>query len=120
MRYAFSRYSYASSAGQNTQFFRLTQFYPLLTLFLPSYPFWVIALGKERDQIFTQLPFAPFLERGWVSDTARCPAACKEYQLISDQIYRAPPYLGQHTDEVLAELGYGLAEIDSMRAQGVV
>jgi crotonobetainyl-CoA:carnitine CoA-transferase CaiB-like acyl-CoA transferase len=34
---------------------------------------------------------------------------------------RAPsPDIGDHTDEVLAELGYSRAEIDSLRAQGVI
>ncbi|HYZ54420.1 MAG TPA: CaiB/BaiF CoA-transferase family protein [Streptosporangiaceae bacterium] len=31
-----------------------------------------------------------------------------------------PPTLGQHTDEVLAELGYQTADIDAMRAAGVI
>ena len=33
---------------------------------------------------------------------------------------RHPPLLGEHTDEVLAELGYGAAEVRRLRQQGVV
>ena len=33
---------------------------------------------------------------------------------------RAPPSLGEHTDEVLAELGLGAAEVAALRARGVV
>ena len=33
---------------------------------------------------------------------------------------RAPPALGEHTDEVLAELGLGMAEVAALRARGVV
>lgn len=36
------------------------------------------------------------------------------------QIYRAPPYLGQHTDEVLKELGYRDDEIRNMKEGKVV
>ena len=32
----------------------------------------------------------------------------------------AVPGLGQHTDAVLAELGYGADEIDGLRAQGAI
>ncbi len=35
-------------------------------------------------------------------------------------IRRAPPRLGEHSDEVLAELGYRPAQIAAMRAEGVV
>jgi crotonobetainyl-CoA:carnitine CoA-transferase CaiB-like acyl-CoA transferase len=36
------------------------------------------------------------------------------------QLRRAPPLLGQHTDEVLAELGLSLAQRADLRARGVV
>ena len=32
----------------------------------------------------------------------------------------APPLLGQHTDAVLADLGYAAAQIEALRAAGVV
>ncbi len=42
------------------------------------------------------------------------------FQLRTFQIYRPPPYLGEHTDEVLGELGYGDEEIERMKRDGVV
>ncbi|NJN51210.1 MAG: CoA transferase [Gammaproteobacteria bacterium] len=35
-------------------------------------------------------------------------------------VTRQPPRLGQHTDEILTELGYSVADIASMREQGVI
>jgi crotonobetainyl-CoA:carnitine CoA-transferase CaiB-like acyl-CoA transferase len=35
-------------------------------------------------------------------------------------VHRPPPALGEHTDEVLAELGFTAAEIAQMRAEGAV
>jgi crotonobetainyl-CoA:carnitine CoA-transferase CaiB-like acyl-CoA transferase len=32
----------------------------------------------------------------------------------------APPLLGQHSDTILAELGYGSADIAALRAAGVL
>ncbi|WVR05184.1 hypothetical protein IAU60_002196 [Kwoniella sp. DSM 27419] len=36
------------------------------------------------------------------------------------KLYRPPPYLGQHTDEVLADLGYSMDNIQAMRKDGVL
>jgi crotonobetainyl-CoA:carnitine CoA-transferase CaiB-like acyl-CoA transferase len=35
-------------------------------------------------------------------------------------IRSAPPLLGEHSAEILAELGYGPAAIDRLRADGVI
>jgi len=36
------------------------------------------------------------------------------------QYRRSPPLLGQHTDEVLGELGLAAGEIAGLRGQGIV
>jgi crotonobetainyl-CoA:carnitine CoA-transferase CaiB-like acyl-CoA transferase len=35
-------------------------------------------------------------------------------------IRRAPPILGEHNDEILAELGYGAEQIDALKTAGIV
>jgi formyl-CoA transferase len=41
---------------------------------------------------------------------------------LSDSITEVTrsPLLGEHTDEVLAQLGYGQAEIDELRAEKII
>lgn len=36
------------------------------------------------------------------------------------KMYRPPPYLGQHTEEVLGEIGYSAKEIEEIRSAGAV
>jgi len=34
--------------------------------------------------------------------------------------YRAPPLLGEHTEEVLAAIGYDAARVEALKAQKIV
>ena len=43
-----------------------------------------------------------------------------KFEGLDMSMRQKPPLLGQHTDEVLGELGYGREEIDHMRNEGVV
>ena len=36
------------------------------------------------------------------------------------QTQSAPPLLGQHSDDILGELGYGAADIAALRAAGAI
>jgi len=36
------------------------------------------------------------------------------------QVRRAPPLLGEHTDEVLREFGFGKEQATALREQGVI
>ena len=55
-----------------------------------------------------------------LSDALRLVASPMKLSATPVQVRRAPPLLGQHTDEVLAEFGLDAAERERLRARGVV
>ena len=55
-----------------------------------------------------------------LSDSLRLVASPMKLSATPVQVRRAPPLLGQHTDEVLAELGLSAAERARLRERGVV
>ena len=55
-----------------------------------------------------------------LSDSLRLVASPMKLSATPVQTRRSPPLLGQHTDEVLAEIGHDAAAIAQLRARGVV
>ena len=55
-----------------------------------------------------------------LNDTLRLVASPMKLSATPVQVRRAPPLLGQHTDEVLTELGLGSDERSRLRERGVV
>jgi crotonobetainyl-CoA:carnitine CoA-transferase CaiB-like acyl-CoA transferase len=58
---------------------------------------------------------APGIEGGFA-----VPVAAFKFAHDGPRVDRPPPMFGQHTDEVLGEVGYSNAEIARFRAAGVV
>ncbi len=60
--------------------------------------------------------------RGMVVEADSLPQLAPPYKLSDFEfaIARSAPAPGQHSDEILREAGYGAAEIDKLRAQGII
>jgi len=55
-----------------------------------------------------------------LNDTLQLVASPIKLSATPVQVRRAPPLLGQHTDEVLAEIGVGRDELETLRRSGVI
>ncbi|MDE2275093.1 MAG: CoA transferase [Burkholderiales bacterium] len=55
-----------------------------------------------------------------LSDTLRLVASPMKLSATPVQVRRPPPLLGEHTDEVLAEIGVAAAEREALRQRGVI
>jgi crotonobetainyl-CoA:carnitine CoA-transferase CaiB-like acyl-CoA transferase len=60
------------------------------------------------------------LESDQPSGKVKMPGFAAKLSETPARLRRPSPQLGEHTAEILKEIGYGDAEIDALRAQGVV
>ncbi len=72
------------------------------------------------DQVAARPIFQEYGNLAGEGETTRLPVAAFTYAHGGPKIDRPPPRMGEHTDEVLGELGLNEAEIGELRASGVV
>jgi CoA:oxalate CoA-transferase len=66
------------------------------------------------------LSLAEIPKPGADGETTRVVSAGHMSEPAPPKVQRPPPELGQHTDEILAELGYSASDISRLRDNGVV
>jgi CoA:oxalate CoA-transferase len=87
---------------------------------VPAGPVYSVPQALEHPQI---------AERGMIGSFADAPGVGRDIRLVrtgfkvngeAPRVDMPPPQLGQHSDEILAELGYGAADIETLRTQKAV
>lgn len=87
---------------------------------VPAGPVYTVPQALEQPQV---------AERGMVATFKDVPGVGRDIRVVRTglkvngrppQVDAPPPTLGQHTDAILAEVGYVAAEIESLRAAGAV
>ena len=78
----------------------------------------VKARGLEVKQAFSHVPYKEFA----INNVATVKTVASPLRLVDTPpvLRRAPPALGEHTEEVLAELGFDAARIAALRQGGVI
>ncbi|MCC8952737.1 CoA transferase [Bradyrhizobium sp. Pear77] len=71
----------------------------------------------KDPQLLANHILVPIAEGGGVTMTVDSPVVIKESPKVAP---RTAPALGEHTDEVLEELGFDAAQIDELRAAGAI
>ena len=73
-----------------------------------------------EEQVAARGVLQEYGELAGVGETTRLPVAAFSYAHGGPKLDRPPPRMGEHTDEVLAELGINAAEIADLRQAGIV
>ena len=74
----------------------------------------------DSEQIQSRKGLQTMVQNGLQGLPARLPVSGFAYEHGSPTVDRPPPRLGEHTEEVLKDLGYSDEEVASMREAGVV
>ena len=87
---------------------------------VPAGPVYTVAEALDHPQV---------RDRGMIAKFADAPGVGRDIHVVrsgvklngkAPSVDTPPPLLGQHSDEILAELGYGTADIEQMKQQGAV
>jgi len=87
---------------------------------VPAGPVYTVAEALDHPQV---------RDRGMIAKFADAPGVGRDIHIVrpgvklngkAPSVDTPPPLLGQHSDEILAELGYGTADIEQMKQQGAV
>ena len=87
---------------------------------VPAAPIHDLAEATSDEQVAHRLSIAQVPDPADARKTVGVVSAGHVADPAPPRVQRDPPTLGQHTDEVLAELGYTEADITALRAEGVV
>ena len=74
----------------------------------------------DSDQIAARPVFQDYGGLAGEGETTKLPVAAFTYAHNGPKIDRPPPRMGEHTDEVLGELGLSVEEISGLRSGGVI
>jgi crotonobetainyl-CoA:carnitine CoA-transferase CaiB-like acyl-CoA transferase len=124
-RFADAEVRHANSGALVTELDRVFGAHPLahwrLVLDAAHLPCGAVQVWEEivKDpQLLANQILVPIAERGGgVTMTVDSPVVIKESPKVAP---RVAPELGEHTDEVLEELGFDAAQIDELRATGAI
>lgn len=87
---------------------------------LPAGPVHSLQQALDQPQALAMQFFRAVADYPGLPRAARVPDLPLELTASGGGIERRPPVLGEHTDEILAELGYSRADIAALHADGIV
>jgi len=79
-----------------------------------------IAAATADEQVAHRLSIAEIEKPGAQGETTRVVSAGHMSEPAPPVVQRGPPTLGEHTDEILSDLGYSAADIDALRADAAI
>jgi crotonobetainyl-CoA:carnitine CoA-transferase CaiB-like acyl-CoA transferase len=87
---------------------------------VPAAPIHDVAQAATDEQVAHRLSLTEIAAPGAQDKTVKVVSSGHMAQPAPPRVQRPPPQLGEHTEEVLAELGYTAADIDALKKDGAI